>query len=159
MKNPWVLGWILLVAVVFAVNIVFISLAFITSPGLVDQNYYEKAQDYEENLLKYRAARAALGWTYQANFPEKPVLGKKVLYRLTIVDKVGQPLTAARIHFSAYRPSDAAADFKNALSEVGAGIYEGYITYPLKGRWEITLDIEHEEKHFKFSRHTNILTE
>ena len=52
LKNPWVIGWLLLVAVVLAVNIGFISLAFITNPGLVDKNYYEKAEDYEENLVK-----------------------------------------------------------------------------------------------------------
>ena len=31
-------------------------------------------KDVEENLVKYRAARAALGWTYQANFPNNPFL-------------------------------------------------------------------------------------
>ncbi len=156
MKNPWVLGWIALVIIVFGVNAAFISLAFITSPGLVDQNYYENAQNYEENLVKYRTARAALGWTYQTDFPGQPVIYNKALYRVSVVDRAGLPLTDASLRVNVYRPSDASADFDTHFSEIGAGIYEAEITYPLKGRWEITIDIEHEEKHFSFTRHANI---
>lgn len=155
-KNPWVLSWILLVIIVLGVNIGFISLAFITSPGLVDQDYYENAQNYEENLVKYRTARAALGWTYQTDFPTHPVIHNKALYRVSVVDKAGLPLTAARLRVNAYRPSDASADFDMHFSEIGAGIYEAEITYLLKGRWEITIDIEHEGKHFSFTRHVSI---
>lgn len=159
LKNPWVLGWLALVLVVLVVNIGFISLAFITNPGLVDKNYYENAQDYEENLVKYRAARTALGWTYQANFPKNPVINKKEMYRLNVVDKVGQPLTAATIKFNSYRPSDAAADFETTLSEVGAGVYEGYVTFPLKGIWDITVSITREEDRYDFTRRASIVTE
>ena len=159
LRNPWFLGWLALLLVVLAVNIGFISLAFITNPGLVDKNYYENAEDYEENLVKYRAARTALGWTYQANFPSNPVINKKELYRLNVVDKVGQPLTAAAIKLNAYRPSDASADFETILSEVGAGIYEGYVTYPLKGIWDITVNITREEDRYDFTRRASIVTE
>jgi nitrogen fixation protein FixH len=158
LKNPWVLGWLALVSVVLVVNIGFISLAFITNPGLVDQDYYEKAEDYEKNLIKYRNARAALGWSYQAIFPVSPVMNKKELYRLSIVDKVGQPLTAANINLIAYRPSDASADFEVTLAEVDAGIYEGYVNYPLKGIWEITAVIERDGNKYDFTRRASIVT-
>lgn len=159
LKNPWVLGWLALVVIVLAVNIGFISLAFITNPGLVDKNYYEKAEDYEENLVKYRTARASLGWNYQAAFPANPVINQKTLYRLSAVDKTGLPLAGAKINIVAYRPSDASADFEISLSEVDAGIYEGYITYPLKGIWEITTKIERGTDHYDFIRRASIVTE
>jgi len=159
LKNPWVLGWLALVGIVLAVNIGFISLAFITNPGLVDKDYYEKAEDYEENLVKYRTARAALGWTYQAAFPSNPVMNKKSLYRVSVVDKTGLPLTAANIKIQAYRPSDASADFEATLVEVDAGIYEGYITYPLKGIWELTSVIERGDNKYDFTRRASIVTE
>ena len=159
LKNPWVLGWLALVVIVLAVNIGFISLAFITNPGLVDKNYYENAEDYEENLVKYRTARASLGWNYQADFPANPVINQKMLYRLSVVDKAGLPLTDAKINIIAYRPSDASADFKISLLEVDAGIYEAYITYPLKGIWEITTKIERETDHYDFTRRASIVTE
>lgn len=159
LKNPWVLGWLTLIGVVLAVNIGFISLAFITNPGLVDKDYYENAEDYEENLIKYRTARAALGWTYQAAYPQNPVVNKDALYRLTVVDKAGLPLTAANIKLAAYRPSDASADFEITLAEVDAGIYESNITYPLKGIWEITTLIEREGDKYDFKRRASIVTE
>lgn len=159
LKNPWVLGWLALVVIVLVVNIGFISLAFITNPGLVDKNYYEKAEDYENNLVKYRTARAALGWNYQAAYPINPIINQKSLYRLSLVNKTGLPLTSANIKISAYRPSDASADFKVTLLEVDAGIYEGYITYPLKGIWEITTKVEREGDTYDFTRRASIVTE
>ena len=159
LKNPWVIGWLILVGIVLAVNIGFISLAFITNPGLVDKDYYENAEDYEENLVKYRTARAALGWTYQAAFPKNPIINTKTLYRLSIVDKTGLPLTSANVKLIAYRPSDASADFEINLSEVKTGIYEGYMTYKLKGIWEITAVIQHGENKYDFTRRASIVTE
>lgn len=159
LKNPWVLGWLALVIVVLGVNIGFITLAFVTNPGLVDKNYYENSQDYEENIIKYRQARNALGWTYQTDFPGNPVINKNELYRLSLVDKAGLPLTAAAISVSAYRPSDASADFEATLSEVDAGIYEGYINYPLKGIWEITINVNRDNDHYHFTRRASIVTE
>ncbi len=159
LKNPWVLGWLALVVVVLIVNIGFITLAFTTNPGLVDKDYYIKSQDFEENLMKYRNARAALGWSYQADFPQSPVLNTRELYRLTMVNKAGLPLTAAEVKLSAYRPSDASADFQAPLTEVGAGIYEGYITFPLKGLWDITIYVEHEGDKFDFTRRASIVAQ
>ncbi len=157
-KNPWVIGWIALVATVIAVNIGFISLAFVTNPGLVDKNYYDNAQDYEENLIKYRAARAALGWSYQADYPNNPIINKKMLYQITVVNKVGQPLLNAQITINAYRPSDANADFKTPLTEIGNGIYQGHIRFPLKGIWEVTTIIKHGDDKYDFSRRASIVT-
>lgn len=158
-KNPWFLGWMALLVIVLAVNIGFISLAFVTNPGLVDKNYYENSQDYEENLVKYREARNALGWTYQTDFPSNPVVNTKEMHRLTVVDKAGLPLTAANITVKAYRPSDASADFTATLNEVGAGIYEQYVTFPLKGIWEITYSIKRGEDVYDFTRRASIVTE
>ena len=75
---------------------------------------------------------------------------KRELYRLNVVDKAGLPLTAAKVELSAYRPSDASADFKSTLTEVDAGIYEGYVTFPLKGIWEINVDIIRADDRYDF---------
>ena len=159
LKNPWVLAWLALVVVVLAVNILFISLAFLTNPGLVDEDYYIKSQDFEENLVKYREARNALGWTYQAEFPQSLIQNKPQPYRLTMVDKAGLPLTAATVTITAYRPSDASADFTANLTEVGAGLYEGYLNFPLKGIWDLNFNVVREDDKFDFSRRASIVTQ
>ncbi len=159
LKNPWVLGWLALVVVVLAVNIGFISLAFLTNPGLVDEDYYIKSQDFEENLVKYRNARNALGWTYQTDFPQNPVQNKPQTYRISMVDKAGLPLTAAKVTVTAYRPSDASADFSASLTEIGAGLYEGYLNFPLKGIWDLNFEVVREDDKFDFSRRASIVTQ
>lgn len=158
LKNPWVLGWLALVGAAFIGTIGLVVTAFVIPDQLISKDYYEKAEDYEKNLIKYRNARAALGWSYQADFPNKPVLNKKAIYRLSIVNKVGQPLTAANITLSAYRPSDASEDFEVTLTEINGGIYEGYITFPLKGIWDITANIEHQGDTYDFTQRASVLT-
>lgn len=158
-RNPWVLGWIALVVVVLAVNIGMISLAFITNPGLVTEDYYEKGIEYEENFSKRRAARNALGWSYKTDFPTSPVLNTDELYRFSIVDKVGRPLSDARVNFSVYRASDVSADFNVSMLEVAPGIYQAKVNYPLKGFWEITVQIQRGEDQFDFNRRTSVLAQ
>ncbi len=159
LKNPWVLGWLALVGTAFLGTIGLVVTAFVIPDQLISKDYYEKAEDYEENLVKYRTARAALGWTYSAAYPKSPVINKKEIYRLTVVDKAGLPLTAAKISITVYRPSDAAADFNVELSEVSAGMYEGNISYPLKGIWEITTTISRDEDTYDFVRRASIVTQ
>ena len=76
-----------------------------------------------------------------------------------MVDKAGLPLTAANVKIMAYRPSDASADFTVQLAEIDAGIYEGYMTYPLKGIWEITTAVVRDDNKYDFTRRASIVTE
>lgn len=158
-RNPWVLGWIALVVIVLAVNIGMISLAFITNPGLVTEDYYEKGIDYEENFNKRTAARNALGWSYRTEFPTSPVMNTEELYRFSIVDKAGRPLSDARVNISLYRPSDVAADFNVAMLEVAPGVYQAKLSYPLKGLWELTVQIERGEDKYDFNRRSSVLAQ
>ena len=51
-KSPWVIGWLLLVATVLAVNIYMIMQSMNQFPGLVVDDFYQRGQDYEENIHK-----------------------------------------------------------------------------------------------------------
>lgn len=158
-RNPWMLGLIGLIVVVLSVNIGFITLAFVTSPGLVDKNYYEKGQEFEANVLKRIAARNQLGWEYQTDFPQNPLINRGETYRVNLVDKAGVPLDHAIVFIKAYRPSDASADFNVEMSETIPGIYEAQVAYPLKGFWEITVDIQRGEDVYAFTRRVSVVTE
>ena len=158
-RNPWVIGWISLVAVVLIVNITMISIAFISSPGLVEEDYYEKGQDYEQNINKRKAERNALAWSYTTDFPAKPVVNKPSHYSFNLVDKYGVALIDADVVFSAYRPSDADADFKVKMIETVSGRYEANIAYPLKGIWQFTIAIKSHEDNYSFTRRTSVLAQ
>jgi len=158
-RNPWVIGWVSLVAVVLIVNATMISIAFITSPGLVDENYYEKGQDYEKNITKRRAERNALAWSYTTDFPSNPIINKDSHYSFNLVDKYGVALIDANVSFSAYRPSDVNADFKIKMIETVSGRYEANINFPLKGLWQYTITIQGHEDTFSFTRRTSVLAQ
>lgn len=156
-RNPWVLGWISLVAVVLLVNITMISLAIYTNPGLVSEDYYERGRDHEQNVNNRLAARNALGWTFNADFPVSPVMNREETYRFNAVDRNGVPLSNARATLTAYRPSDAKADFSTDMHEIVPGVYEAKLNFPLKGLWEVTVNFKQGENEYDFNRRANVL--
>ncbi len=158
-RNPWVIGWVTLVAVVLLVNIVMISLAITTNPGLVSEDYYERGRDYEKNVTTKIAARHALAWSISADFPGSPVMNNNEKYRFTVVDKQGVPVSNGQVSASIYRPSDVNADFKVEMSEIVPGVYSGDINFPLKGRWEITISLKRGDDVYDFTRRVNVVTE
>lgn len=147
-RNPWVIGWIALVAIVLGVNAAMITLAVVTNPGLVSEDYYEQGRDFERNLHQRVAARNALGWEMRLDIPETLRSARRETLRFTAVDKHGLPLEKLKVKLIGYRPSDASADFSTDLDAFGGGIYQASVNFPLKGMWELTLQAEHEGQHY-----------
>ncbi len=141
MRNPWVLGWLALLGTVVLMNFVFIGIAFYTGPGLVTEDYYEQGRKYEENALKMMKARNELQWSTNLQIPKEIFVGKTHLIRFNAVDARGIPIKNADIQVTAYRPSDADADFVVKFKDIGSGIYETYIGFPLKGIWDLKLKV------------------
>lgn len=151
-RNPWVIGWLALVAVVLVINIGMISLAVVTNPGLVSTDYYEQGQAYEANLNSRQQARNALGWTLHLDYPDAISMQRPEFVRLTIVDRVGQPVENARVTVNAYRPSDAGADFSQAMREIGPGLYQARLAFALKGVWDLRAAVVRGEDSFDISQ-------
>ncbi len=144
MRNPWVLGWIGLLITFVTMNFVFIAFAFITSPGLVTEDYYEKGRKYEENVIKMMAARNNLKWETNLEIPRSFTVNKTDVIRFNAVDSRGLPIENANVEVMAYRPSDADEDFIVKLENIGPGIYQAYIGFPLKGIWDLKLKVERD---------------
>lgn len=138
-RNPWVIGWLLLLGVVLLANAGMITLAFVTGPGLVNKDYYERGREFERNRLKRIAARNALGWTAHLDMPEENRQGTGAIYRFSAVDRVGVPVDDLQVRIDSYRPSDAEADFSAQMERYAPGMYQASMNFPLKGHWEITL--------------------
>ena len=141
-RNPWVLGLIGAIVLVFGVNAAFITTAFMTSPGLVDKDYYEKGRDMEQHFSEKIAMEHRLGWTFSMAFPEEIILNTDGMFNLNLTDKAGLPVRGAKVTFMAYRPSDASADFQQEMVEIAHGIYQAKAAFPLKGIWEVTTVVE-----------------
>lgn len=136
-RNPWVIGWLLLLSIVLLVNFVFIYTAFTTSPGLVEENYYQQGQDHEANIRKRREAELKLGWDLHLDMPQHPIMNEKILVSISAKDKQGVALERIKVMMHAYRPSDKEADFEVEMTEAGDGIYQAYSQFKLKGAWEL----------------------
>lgn len=142
LRNPWILAWLGVIGVFLLVNLVFIIFAFTSNPGLVDEDYYEKGQAYEQNMLKLRAAQQALRWETKLSTPENLVATRPGVFRFSAVDARGLPIMDADVRLLAYRPSDANADFSQPLHQVAPGQYQNKIQLPLPGVWDINVSVQ-----------------
>lgn len=156
LRNPWVLGWLGLLATVLAVNIAFIVTAFKTSPGLVDENYYEKGRDVEEHFQRRMEARTRLGWDITIQSPAEIMVAQPTTFNVNIVDKVGMPLNDAVVSLQVYRPSDANEDIKTQMDFVSHGIYQTRLALPLKGIWDLKVKVTRGEDELDISRRISV---
>lgn len=152
MRNPWIIGGLGLIGMFFAFNAVFIYFAITTSPGLVTEDYYDRGQNYEENVQKIIAAQNALKWQTKLAVPSRIIINQPDTFRFSAVDSRGIPVMDADVSVVAYRPSDADADFKVALNQVAPGQYQALIAFPLPGIWDLNFTVKDGENTFKESR-------
>ncbi len=143
-KSPWVRGWLGLLVVFVCANMVMIYLAVTKNPSLVVEDYYERGQDYEQNMLKRRAARP--DWEMRVRPPKRTEVGQPALFGFEVKDAAGAPVTPDDVVFYAYRPSGAEHDFSAPMRAVRAGYYEADIAFPLLGVWDILISVKNGEQ-------------
>lgn len=149
-RNPWVLGWIGLLVVFVMANFVMIYLAIDRNPGLVVDDYYERGQDYEKNMLKRQARNP--GWKMKIKAPEFVDVAVPARFSIKIVDKQGYPVSPDSVTFYAYRPANVDLDFSVPMQVIDSGVYEAEISFPNLGVWDILVsakqgDDEYNQSH------------
>lgn len=155
LKSPWVIGWLVLLGTVLAVNLVMVTLAFVTSPGLVVKDAYERGQDYEKSVQT--RLRDAPDWTMQIDTSADLLVGEPGQLRLFVVDRAGQPVRADRVTLQAYRPSDAQRDFTAELTEEVPGRYVAEVSFPLPGIWDARMVVQAGGKEHAVERRLHVL--
>ncbi|MET0104641.1 MAG: FixH family protein [Sedimenticola sp.] len=144
LRSPWILGIIGMLIIFVIANIIMITLS-LDRPGLVDDNYYDRGQNYEKNMLKRQAKVREMGWQTRIEEPEYADVGKPVSYGFRVKDKEGKPVVADSVTFYVYRPSDQKEDFSLPMKEVEPGYYTVDVTYPLLGVWDILVSVRKDE--------------
>lgn len=135
--------------IIIAANINLIMLAGDNPPNLVAENYYERGQDYEKNMLK-RLARDP-GWEMSLQPPEALTLNQPSSFQFTVVGDDGQEALPDSVVLHMYRPSDAKADFSVPMTLLGAGTYTAEVTFPLKGAWDVLASATQDDHEFSVS--------
>lgn len=159
MRNPWVIGWLALVIVVFGVNAGMVATAVVTNPGLVDAEYYEKGRDHEAEYQRRMQSRNELGWQVALELPARVVVGAPGVYRFHLADKHGVSIKGAQVSLTAYRPSDASADFAVPLKETAPGQYDAYFALPMKGIWDLKVAVVKGEHQWDMARRVSVRSE
>lgn len=138
-KSPWVIGWLLLVLVVMAVNAFMIFQSVNDFPGLVVDDFYERGQNYEENILKKLENNEK--WVTEFQLDEIHS-NKLISIAFTINDKQGKPAQVEKITLFAYRPSNAKKDFfvPMTLSD-DKKTYQADMTFGSKGKWDLLASV------------------
>lgn len=148
LRNPWVWGMLALIVVVVSVNSTFIWLASKdTRSALVDRDYKTKSRKSNEEMLSELKQQQALSWQTEIKRPDSIVMGKPVSYEISVKDRDGNPVSG-NMEVQAYRASDVSKDFVTPFREVAPGRYQGYITFTLKGYWELHIHIVRGEDRF-----------
>jgi nitrogen fixation protein FixH len=145
-QSPWVIGWIGLLVVFVLANMVMIYLAIDRNPGLVVDDYYDRGQNYEKNMLKRQAKDP--GWKMKIVAPEYVDVGKAASFGFTLKDKQGNPVTPDAVTFYAYRPADRNQDFSVSMAQSAPGHYQADITFPLLGVWDILVSVRQGEDEY-----------
>lgn len=139
-RSPWPYVLVGFLAVVVAVNMVFIYTALKTNDGLVDKDYYAKGILYNKTLED----EAALGWRIALKstdgFKAESVNGLGI----SILGKDGLVLSGASVRVVLMRPATDRYDNEAPLEFDGA-VYKGELYIPLTGLWDIKVIVEKDD--------------
>ena len=148
LRNPWFLGMLVAIIVVLGVNGVFIWFAMHNRSSLVDREYSTRNRKSDAAVLGDLQSHKALAWKITIKQPRDITMNLPAAFEISVADRGGEPVSGA-LEVGAYRPSDAGKDFATAFKEVTPGNYQGYISFPLKGYWELRIRIKREEDVFE----------
>lgn len=138
-KSPWVIGWLLLVLTVMAVNAFMIMKSINDFPGLVVDDFYERGQDYEKNIHKKIQNNQKWQPKYQMDVA---YLNQPVNVFFSLSDKEGKPAPTEKVTLFAYRPSNSKKDFSMVMKPSDdKHIYQVSMTFATKGSWDLLASV------------------
>ncbi len=141
LRNPWLLGMIALIIFVLVVNGTFIWYATHKRSTLVDRDYDTGDRKSGAALVSDLQEQKALAWKTTVKQPKSIMIGSPAGYEINVVDRASLPVSG-EMEVEAYRASDESKDFTTVFREVSPGNYQGYISFPLKGYWELRIRIK-----------------
>jgi len=151
-RNPWV--WLLvgIMGTTLIVNGVLIAIAFLSPPGLVVEDYYEKGKEYFYNQAQLREETVRLAWKLNLDLPPAPKINISEAYLVRVVDSIGEPVSGAKVEFAAFRPIESGRDFFQPMREVGAGYYATDVSFKLPGKWDLIITVQQGEDKMDIAR-------
>lgn len=150
-KNPFVISWFALLITVVSVNFFMVSMALVTNPGLVIEDFYEKGKNMDK-VLAERKRMEEMGWQLQVGLPTLKE-GKTELVTLKVLDKENKPLNVDTATLYYYRPSDRKLDGEQVLTAKNSvGEFEASFTLNTKGKWDLIMEVTQGDLTYNMGR-------
>lgn len=159
-ERGWWYPWIFVVgmSVVIVVNIVMITLALDTFPGLETQDAYRKGIAYNQTIAA-ADAQAARGWQMAVAVQPRPADptpatngSRTAEVDATFTDRHGDPIAGLEVHAYLLRPTNEGNDFDARLDERGSGRYAATLTVPLPGQWDVRVHARRGDETYQATR-------
>lgn len=157
-RNPWFIGMMGVVVAALLVNSVLIWYALHGRSTLVDHEYSTRDRKSDTETIEDIQAQNALAWKTTVKMPKLVVLASPASYEIDVVDRQGAPVSG-EMEVVAYRASDADRDFSVPFTQVSSGKYQGYISFPLKGYWELRIRIKRDKDVFEAESNKFLVSE
>lgn len=149
LRNPWFLGMLGLIVVVLAVNATFIWFATTQNrSALVEREYNTRDRKSGAAEVSDIQSRNVLAWKTVIKQPRIIAMNSPATYEISVADREGAPVSGT-MEVEAYRAADEHKDFTTIFKEVSSGNYQGAISFPLKGYWELRIRVKRGEDVFE----------
>jgi hypothetical protein len=157
-SNPWFVGLIGVVATAVLVNSLLIWKAYHDRSTLVDHEYSTNDRKSDTETIDDIQAQNTLAWKVTVKQPKLLKLATPASYEIDVADRQGIPVSG-QMEVVAYRSADAEKDFSVLFKEVAAGQYQGSISFPLKGYWELRIRITRAKDVFEVGSSKFLVTQ
>lgn len=135
-------------AIVLAVNTVFVTLALRSFPGEDAPKSYLQGLHYNDTLAD-RAGQRALGWTATAWLSGDP---SDQLVQVRITDAQGAPLDGLSLTGTLRRPTVGKLDQALTFRAIGDGRYTARVSNLASGQWTLSVRAATPSAHFDIEK-------
>ena len=133
------LGFLAFFGTITAMNVVMITLAVGSFPGVEVDSSYKAGQNYPAELAQARA-QADLGWRVTAHAARDADGGADVA--ISVIDRDGAPLSGLTGSVMLKRPAASGLDRETGLVAVGAGRYAGRAVDVAPGVYDLVVELD-----------------
>lgn len=155
LKNPWVLGLLLFLAIFLSANGIFIYLAFTSPPNLVVQDFYERGETYDQTQKQINEEKE-LGWSGIIMIPAMTCVHHSQIYEVLLHGRNSAGLNLDLVTMHAYRPSNSKDDFSVEMTKERIGVYRASFIFKLPGIWDLIAEARLGEQVFLVTKRITI---
>jgi len=142
---PWIIAGALALHV--AASLIVVAVATSDPSYAVEEDYYQKAVDWDLRRARDRAS-AALGWSLTAAVTPPSAPGERPVLEARIADAAGAPVEGATVAVECFHNARSHDRIRARLEAAGGGVYRAALPMRRDGRWELRFTVNRGAEHF-----------